>query len=106
MDKVLDKLGIKKVNEGAATGTKWLKAGGAKMEDYSPVDGKLIASVTTADRKAYDKVVDQAQAAFAAWRMWPAPKRGEAPSHQGAAPNFKGNETHDSQGHVSAGGRR
>ena len=36
----------------------------------------------------------------------PAPKRGEAPSHQGAAPNFKGNETHDSQGHVSAGGRR
>jgi aldehyde dehydrogenase (NAD+) len=85
MDKVLNDLGIKKVNEGAATGTKWLKAGGEKIDAYSPVDGKLIASVTTADRKAYDKVIGQAQYAFAAWRMWPAPKRGEVVRQIGEA---------------------
>lgn len=77
MDKVLDKLGIKKINEGAATGTKWLKAGGEKIDSYSPVDGKKIGTVTAVTRKSYDKVIDQAQAAFVEWRMWPAPKRGE-----------------------------
>lgn len=85
MNKVLDKLGIDKVNEGAATGTKWLKAGGEKINSYSPVDGKLIASVTTVTRKTYDKVIDQAQAAFAEWRMWPAPKRGEVVRQVGEA---------------------
>ena len=85
MDKVLDKLGIKKVNEGAATGTKWIKGGGEKMDSYSPVDGKRIASVTTVDRKTYDKVIDQAQTAFADWRMWPAPKRGEVVRQIGEA---------------------
>ena len=77
MDKVLDKLGIRKLNEGAATGTKWLKAGGEAIDSFSPVDGKKIASVTTVTRKSYDKVIEQAQAAFEEWRMWPAPKRGE-----------------------------
>jgi len=77
MDKVLDKLGIEKINEGAATGTKWLKAGGEKIDSFSPVDGKKIASVTTVTRKSYDKVIEQAQTAYAEWRMWPAPKRGE-----------------------------
>jgi len=85
MDKVLDKLGIKKVNEGAATGTKWIKAGGAKIDSVSPVDGKRIASVTTVDREAYDKVINQAQAAFTTWRMWPAPKRGEVVRQVGEA---------------------
>ncbi len=77
MDKVLGKLGIKKINEGAATGTKWLKAGGELIDSYSPVDGKKIASVTSVTHKSYDKVIEQAQAAFNEWRMWPAPKRGE-----------------------------
>ncbi len=85
MNKVLDKLDIKKINEGAATGTKWLKAGGEKINSYSPVDGKLIASVTTVTRKSYDKVIDQAQAAFQEWRMWPAPKRGEVVRQVGDA---------------------
>jgi hypothetical protein len=33
----------------------------------------------------------------------PAPARGEVARHTGAAPDFKGNESHDSKGHVSAG---
>ena len=69
MDKVLSKLGISKINEGAATGTKWLKAGGAPIESFSPVDGKKIASVTSVTQKSYDTVVAQAQVAFLEWRM-------------------------------------
>jgi aldehyde dehydrogenase (NAD+) len=85
MDKVLDKLGIDKINEGASTGTKWIKAGGEKIDSFSPVDGKKIASVSTVTRKTYDKVIDQAQTAFEEWRMWPAPKRGEIVRQLGEA---------------------
>ena len=77
MKKVLSQLGVEKINEGAATGTKWLKSGGEKIDSYSPVDGKLIASVVAANAKNYETVVQQAQDAFETWRMFPAPKRGE-----------------------------
>ncbi|GAA4467379.1 aldehyde dehydrogenase family protein [Nemorincola caseinilytica] len=85
MDKVLGKLGIEKVNEGAATGAEWLKAKGEKIESFSPVDGKKIAAVTTVTRETYDAVIDKAQQAFAEWRMWPAPKRGEVVRQVGEA---------------------
>lgn len=85
MDKVLSKLGISKINEGAATGTKWLKAGGGQIDSFSPVDGKKIASVTTVTQKSYDTVVAQAQVAFLEWRMWTAPKRGEIVRQVGEA---------------------
>ncbi|OSZ79496.1 aldehyde dehydrogenase family protein [Chitinophagaceae bacterium IBVUCB1] len=84
-DKVLNTLGIKKNNEGAGTGTKWIKAGGDKIVSYSPVDGKEISSVNGVTRKTYDAVVAQADAAFAEWRMWPAPKRGEVVRQVGEA---------------------
>jgi aldehyde dehydrogenase (NAD+) len=83
--KVLSTLGIEKMNEGAATGTKWLKSGGEKIDSFSPVDNKLIASVTGVNRKAYDAVVKQAEEAFPEWRMWPAPKRGEVVRQIGEA---------------------
>ena len=47
------------------------------MSSFSPVDGKLIATVTITDKESYDIVVKKAQAAFKEWREWPAPKRGE-----------------------------
>lgn len=77
MDKVLSKLGIEKNNNGASTGTKWMKGGGEKIDSISPVDGKKIASVESISRETYDSVIDAAQSAFAEWRMWPAPRRGE-----------------------------
>ncbi|HXS37815.1 MAG TPA: aldehyde dehydrogenase family protein [Flavipsychrobacter sp.] len=77
INKVLEILHIDKVNEGASTGTKWLKAGGEKIDCYSPVDGKLIASINSVNRKSYDSIVKQSQIAFGEWRTWPAPKRGE-----------------------------
>lgn len=85
MDKVLKKLGIQKTNEGAATGANWLKAGGEIIDSYSPVDGKKIASVQSVTRNTYDSVINQAQTAFADWRMWPAPARGEVVRQVGEA---------------------
>src|ERR1044072_8396201 len=85
LNKVLDILGIDKKNEGASTGSKWLKAGGAKIDSYTPVDGKLLGSVNGVNRKTYDAVVKQAETAFEEWRMWPAPKRGEVVRQIGEA---------------------
>jgi aldehyde dehydrogenase (NAD+) len=47
------------------------------LKIYSPVDGKLIASVYQASEKDYEKVITTASKAFNEWRAVPAPKRGE-----------------------------
>ncbi|NCU04220.1 MAG: aldehyde dehydrogenase family protein, partial [Chitinophagaceae bacterium] len=51
----------------------------------SPVDGKLIATVTAADKASYEAVIAKAQQAFTEWRSWPAPKRGEVVRQIGEA---------------------
>jgi len=73
----LQQLGVQAENFGVSTGKEWVKSTGAKLESYSPVDGKLIGTVISADKAAYDKAMEKALAAFKEWRMWPAPKRGE-----------------------------
>lgn len=73
----LSALKIQANNSGVSTGSTWMKTNGEKIASYSPVDGKLIGTVTAADRKAYDATIVKAQEAFAEWRLWPAPKRGE-----------------------------
>ena len=77
MKAILQQLGINANNAGVSTGNKWIKSKGAVIASYSPVDGKLIASVTSATEKEYQEVVNTAQAAFKVWRNMPAPKRGE-----------------------------
>lgn len=78
-------LGIKPINEGVSTGKNWIPGSSEKIESFSPVDGKLIGAVTTADATSYRKVVNTAQAAFIEWRKWPAPKRGEVVRQIGEA---------------------
>lgn len=73
----LKTLNINAHNKGVSTGLQWLKTKGEKLSSFSPVDGTLIGTVAGADRAAYDAVVEKAQTAFAEWRTWPAPKRGE-----------------------------
>lgn len=73
----LQQLGIEQENKGVSTGAAWIESTGAKLESFSPVDGKLIGSVTATDKTSYDKVVAKALEAFKEWRMVPAPKRGE-----------------------------
>jgi len=85
MNDILQALKINAENDGVSTGSNWLKSKGEKIASYSPVDGKLIATVTTADKNTYDAVVAKAQEAFAVWRQWPAPKRGEVVRQIGEA---------------------
>ncbi len=73
----LQELKITAANPGVSTGASWLDSGSAPLGSFSPVDGKLIAKVAQADRKGYDTVITTAAAAFAEWRLWPAPRRGE-----------------------------
>lgn len=75
--KFLSALQVQQKNKGVSTGTKWVAAKGAVIESYSPVNGKLIGAVTSADKNSYETVMATAQAAFTEWRSWPAPKRGE-----------------------------
>lgn len=81
----LASLKIQPSNSGAATGQQWLTANGEKIDSFSPVDGKLIGSVQSADRKNYDEVIAKAEAAFQEWRKWPAPRRGEVVRQIGEA---------------------
>ena len=76
IEKSLKNLGIKSENKGTSTGGKWF-ASGKVIESYSPVDGKLIAKVTSSSKKDYEKVISEAEKAFKEFRLMPAPKRGE-----------------------------
>ncbi|HFS68238.1 MAG TPA: aldehyde dehydrogenase family protein, partial [Flavobacteriia bacterium] len=73
---VLEKLGVKDVNNGTSTGSKSYGTGEV-IESYSPVDGELIGKVTTSTPEEFEKVIDTAKEAFNSFRTMPAPKRGE-----------------------------
>ena len=77
MKAVLKQLGVNATNAGVSTGNKWIKSKGAVIQSFSPVDGKLIASVTSSTEKEYHEIVNTAAEAFKVWRNMPAPKRGE-----------------------------
>lgn len=83
--KFLSELNIKDVNNGSSTGTQWLQSKGINIESFSPVDGKKIAAVTVTSKEEYDAIIDTANKAFAEWRMWPAPRRGEVVRQLGDA---------------------
>ena len=73
----LKTLNIGATNNGVSTGVKWLDSKGATIESISPVDGKKIGSVISADKESYEAVIKKAGEAFKTWRLMPAPKRGE-----------------------------
>jgi aldehyde dehydrogenase (NAD+) len=77
MDNILTTFNIQSINNGASTGQDCWNTTGPLIDSYSPVDGKLIASVKSATASDYDRVIKTAQAAFLEWRQIPAPKRGE-----------------------------
>ncbi|MBS1760353.1 MAG: aldehyde dehydrogenase family protein [Bacteroidetes bacterium] len=73
----LKTLKIGKENKGVSTGIQWLDSKGEVYTSYSPVDGKVIGTVKSADRETYEAVIKKAEEAFKVWRLVPAPKRGE-----------------------------
>jgi len=77
IQEILEELGIEQLNRGASTGSYWFSTRGEQIDSYSPVDGKLIASVTAASETDYEAVILKAQEAFKVWRQIPAPKRGD-----------------------------
>ena len=77
MQKMLKQLKLSKMNAGTSTGNLWMTSKSEKIDSFSPVDGKLIASVATTTKQDYEKVVKSAAKAFDEWRLVPAPKRGE-----------------------------
>lgn len=77
MNDILSSLHIQEQNGGVSTGKQWLETSGSRITSYSPVDGKAIATVATADDAAYEAAINTAQAAFKEWRLWPSPKRGD-----------------------------
>ncbi len=77
IQEILSQLGIQEINNGASTGGKWFKTRGERIESYSPVDGRLVATVNAATEVDYEAVILKAQEAFKVWRTIPAPKRGE-----------------------------
>ncbi len=81
----LQHLNIKENNSGTSTGSNWINGSGETIQSSTPVNGKLIASITTTDKESYEQVLQVAQDAFLEWRKWPAPKRGEVVRQVGDA---------------------
>ena len=48
----LEILNLKSENKGVSTGANWLSSKGEMLHSYSPVDGKLIGSVSTTDKES------------------------------------------------------
>ncbi len=76
LKKSLQTLGINENNNGVSTGLDNF-GNGAIISSFSPVDGALIAKVSTASQEDFEKVVSTASTAFKEFRLIPAPKRGE-----------------------------
>jgi aldehyde dehydrogenase (NAD+) len=77
MREILESLDLQGLNPGAGTGSRWLGCREHIIESVSPVDGRPLAKVCTAAESDYEEVAARASEAFEAWRLIPAPQRGE-----------------------------
>jgi aldehyde dehydrogenase (NAD+) len=73
---ILQSLKIQDHNHGVMIGTESFGSG-PTIDSISPVDGKKIASLSSATPEEYDRAVVAAQKAYHEWKTIPAPKRGE-----------------------------
>ncbi len=81
----LKELGLEAKNSGTSTGSKSVGSSSSYIDSYSPVDGKLIGSVSVTSAEDYEAVMGAAQSAFTTWRTMPAPQRGEIVRQYGDA---------------------
>ncbi|HEV3076290.1 MAG TPA: aldehyde dehydrogenase family protein, partial [Thermoanaerobaculia bacterium] len=80
----LGPLGLQAENPGAFDGA-WIDTTGERVESINPATGEPIAAVRLATREEYERVAAASEAAFQAWRTWPAPRRGEVVRQLGEA---------------------
>jgi len=80
IQRILDQLGLKDHNPGACFGPgRWSQIHDqATVEAINPTTGQVIARVSGATEADYDAVIRSAQEAAEAWKMVPAPIRGDA----------------------------
>jgi aldehyde dehydrogenase (NAD+) len=78
MKKLLEKLNLEDVNQGACFGPDhWFgKDGGRELVSYNPTTGDAIASVIQATPEVYQQISSKSAQAFLRWREVPGPKRG------------------------------
>ena len=76
MQDILSRLGLDGVQPGAFAGAA-LDTTGDVVASTNPTTGEVLGEVRLATRASYEAVIEAAQARFDAWRMLPAPKRGE-----------------------------
>ncbi len=81
----LKELGLEAKNSGSSTGLNSVGSSSDYIDSYSPVDGKLIGSVSVTSRDDYESIMNAAQSAFSTWRTMPAPQRGEIVRQYGDA---------------------
>jgi aldehyde dehydrogenase (NAD+) len=76
---ILRDLGIQAVNPGGSTGNSWWSGhtDRAHLSSLNPATGETIASVSPCSHEDYDRIVKESVETFRAWRLVPAPKRGE-----------------------------
>jgi len=75
MEKILNSLGIAAVNPGGFSG-EW--TGSGKVQKVvSPIHGEILATVTNVTPQEFEAILAKTHAAFASWKLVPAPKRGE-----------------------------
>ena len=74
---ILEKLNLQAVNSGACHGDWIAEPGGALLPSLCPATGEPLAAVRMAAPADYEAVMTRASTTFAAWRMIPAPKRGQ-----------------------------
>ena len=76
---VMDRLGIGALEQGACSGPQDWHAvqGGARLASHNPANGSLLGTVCCAGDADYARVMASAREAALAWRLVPAPKRGE-----------------------------
>jgi aldehyde dehydrogenase (NAD+) len=83
MKDFLNSLSIESQNPGLSTGQNRWAGEGSTLDSFSPVDGQRIGSTKEATPEDYDRVIETAREAFQAWRLWPAPRRGEVVRQMG-----------------------
>jgi aldehyde dehydrogenase (NAD+) len=74
---ILASLHVEPLNSGACYGDWIANPSGAELTSVNPSTGEPLAKVKMAGPGDFETVMSHAAAAFADWRMMPAPKRGE-----------------------------
>src|ERR1035438_6118099 len=75
VEKALESLGISESNPGGFSGA-WIGSGKVQQVK-SPIHGEALATVANVTPQEFDAILAKCHAAFASWKLVPAPKRGE-----------------------------